>query len=48
MLPVVGVFSCLTGVLGAEEWNGLGLSKLLPVRPALGGAGDPVREKMRV
>lgn len=46
MLPVVGVFSCLTGVLGAGEWKGLGLSKVLPVRPALGGAGDAVRVEM--
>lgn len=43
MLPEVGVFSCLTGVLGAGEWKGLGLSKVFPVRPALGGAGDAVR-----
>lgn len=42
MLPEVGVFSCLTGVLGAGEWKGLGLSKVFPVRPALGGAGDAV------
>lgn len=43
MLPVVGVFSCLTRVLGAGEWKGLGLSKVLPVRPALGGVDDPAR-----
>lgn len=48
MLPVLGVFSCLTGVLGAGEWNGLGLSKLLPVRPVLEGAGDAVKEEMIV
>ncbi len=46
MLPVVGVFSCLTGVLGDGEWKGLGLSKVFPVRPALGGAGDAVMAEM--
>lgn len=42
MLPVVGVFSCLMGVFGTVQWNGLGLSMALPAGPARGAAGEAV------